>query len=239
MLFMRGECYLAQLTPRNALHRRNGMRSCTGFAAGVFRIGTYAGAPPSPEPDPLRRPRLGATRSQGRCVTGSRIKPGIRRETSSRLMPRVAIHSGLESIQVENDLELGELMKMLKRTLLLQVFLLSSFGLLCAQQGTPASQAPADNTKVNERDRNQAEPTADQQKENSSDRQLTQKIRRAVVEDKSLSTTAHNVKIISQNGSVTLKGPVKSEEEKQTIETKATQIAGQGNVKNEIEVAPK
>src|SRR6185369_14359573 len=124
------------------------------------------------------------------------------------------------------------------KILLGQVLLLSSVGLLSAQD-TSGTQAPADNTKVNERDRNQAEPTADQQKENSSDRQLTQKIRRAVVEDKSLSTSAHNIKIISQNGTVTLKGPVKSEEEKQTIESKATQIAGQGNVKNEMEVAPK
>jgi len=128
---------------------------------------------------------------------------------------------------------------MLKRALLMQVFLLSSLGLVWGQRGSKPSQAPADNTKVNERDRNQAEPTADQQKDNPSDRQLTQKIRRAVVEDKSLSMTAHNVKIISQNGSVTLKGPVKSEEEKQTIETKATEIAGQGKVKNELEVAPK
>ena len=130
-------------------------------------------------------------------------------------------------------------MKKLMRILLTQVFLLSSFGLVWGQQSSNPSQAPSDNTKVNERDRNQAEPTADQQKENSSDRQLTQKIRRAVVEDKSLSTSAHNVKIISQNGTVTLKGPVKSEEEKQTIETKATEVAGQGKVKNEIEVAPK
>jgi hyperosmotically inducible protein len=129
--------------------------------------------------------------------------------------------------------------KKLMRILLTQVFLLSSFGLVWGQQSSNPSQAPPDNTKVNERDRNQAEPTADQQKENSSDRQLTQKIRRAVVEDKSLSTSAHNVKIISQNGTVTLKGPVKSEEEKQTIETKATEVAGQGKVKNEIEVAPK
>jgi hyperosmotically inducible periplasmic protein len=129
--------------------------------------------------------------------------------------------------------------KRLMRTLLMQFFLLSSLALIWGQQGSKPSQVPADNTKVNERDRNQAEPTADQQKENSSDRQLTQKIRRAVIEDKSLSTSAHNVKIISQNGTVTLKGPVKSEEEKQTIESKATQIAGQGNVKNEIEVAPK
>jgi hyperosmotically inducible protein len=130
-------------------------------------------------------------------------------------------------------------MNNLKRALVMQAFLLSSFGLLWAQQGKDASQVPADNTKVNERDRNKAGPTADEQKENSSDRQLTQQIRRAVVEDKSLSTSAHNVKIISQNGTVTLKGPVKSEEEKQTIEAKAAQIAGQGKVNNEIQVAPK
>jgi osmotically-inducible protein OsmY len=129
--------------------------------------------------------------------------------------------------------------KSLTRTLLIQGLLLSSLGVVWGQQGRNTPQVPADNTKVNERDRSQNEPTADQQKENSSDRQLTQQIRRAVVEDKSLSTSAHNVKIISQNGTVTLKGPVKSEEEKQTIQSKANQIAGQGKVINEIQVAPK
>jgi len=62
------------------------------------------------------------------------------------------------------------------------------------------------------------------------------KIRRAVVEDKSLSTYAHNVKIIAQNGKVTLKGPVRSEEEKQNIEQKATEIAGASNVTNQLTV---
>ena len=129
--------------------------------------------------------------------------------------------------------------KTLARTLLTGIFLLSSLGLLWAQQdNNGASQVPADNTKVNQRDRNQNEPTADQQKENSNDRQLTAQIRRAIVKDKSLSTTAHNVKIISQNGAVTLKGPVKSEEEKQAIESKATEIAGSGKVDNELQVAP-
>jgi osmotically-inducible protein OsmY len=118
------------------------------------------------------------------------------------------------------------------------MFLLSSFGLLWAQQQNDTSQVPADNTKVNQRDRNSSEPTADQQKENSTDRQLTQQIRRALVKDKSLSTSAHNVKIITQNGSVTLKGPVKSEEEKQAIESKATEIAGAGKVNSELQVAP-
>ena len=53
--------------------------------------------------------------------------------------------------------------------------------------------------------------TADQQKENAADRDLTKKIRQAVVGDKSLSTYAHNVKIVAQNGQVTLKGPVRSD----------------------------
>jgi hyperosmotically inducible periplasmic protein len=129
--------------------------------------------------------------------------------------------------------------KKLGRTLLIGIFLLSSLGLLWAQQDdSNASQVPGDNTKVNQRDRNQNEPTAEQQKENSSDRQLTAQIRRAIVKDKSLSTTAHNIKIIAQNGAVTLKGPVKSEEEKQAVESKATEIAGSGKVNNELQVAP-
>jgi hyperosmotically inducible periplasmic protein len=128
--------------------------------------------------------------------------------------------------------------KSLARTLLIQLSLLSSIGLVWAQQDNNSSQVPADNTKVNQRDRNQNEPTAEQQKENPNDRQLTAQIRRALVKDKSLSTSAHNVKIIAQNGTVTLKGPVKSDEEKQAIEAKATEIAGAGKVNSEIEVAP-
>jgi osmotically-inducible protein OsmY len=103
-------------------------------------------------------------------------------------------------------------------------------------QTTPAS----DNTKTNERDRNTNAPTADQQKNNPSDRELTQQIRQAIMQDKTLSTYAHNVKVISQNGTVTLKGPVRTEDEKQAIEAKANEVAG-GNAKivSEISVAPK
>ncbi|MDQ6707467.1 MAG: BON domain-containing protein [Acidobacteriota bacterium] len=93
-----------------------------------------------------------------------------------------------------------------------------------------------DNTKVNKRDRKPAAVTADQQKMNSGDRDITRKIRRAVYADKSLSTYAHNVKIVTENGMVTLKGPVHSEEEKKTIEAKATEIAGAGKVTNNISV---
>ncbi len=97
------------------------------------------------------------------------------------------------------------------------------------------SQTPAaDNTKTNKAANNGA--TADQGKNNTSDRTIMQKIRQSVMADKSLSTYAHNVKIISQNGKVTLKGPVNSEAEKQSIEQKATDVAGAGNVTNEITI---
>ena len=78
--------------------------------------------------------------------------------------------------------------------------------------------------------------TADQQKENTSDRETTAKIRRAVVADKSLSTYGHNVKIIVIGGAVTLKGPVHSEEEKRTIGTKAAEVVGESRVSNQITV---
>src|SRR5262245_25691187 len=89
--------------------------------------------------------------------------------------------------------------------------------------GVALGQQPTapDNTKVNKRDRAQSEPTADQGKNNGSDLDIMQKIRRSVGSDKSLSSYAHNVKIIAQNGKVTLKGPVRSEEEKRAIEQKA------------------
>jgi osmotically-inducible protein OsmY len=100
------------------------------------------------------------------------------------------------------------------------------------------AQTPADNTKVNKRDRAKGAPTADQQKENTNDRELAQKIRRALMDDKNLSTYAHNVKVIAQDGQVTLKGPVRTAEEKQIVEAKATEVAGAGRVTNQISVAP-
>jgi osmotically-inducible protein OsmY len=89
-----------------------------------------------------------------------------------------------------------------------------------------ASDTKADNTKVNKRDRNSSEVTADQQKANAADRDLTKKIRQSIIADKSLSTYAHNIKIISQTGAVTLKGPVKSDDEKKAIVAKAVAVTG-------------
>ena len=107
-----------------------------------------------------------------------------------------------------------------------------SLPLAAQEEQTP----PPDNTKVNKRDRAKSEPTADQGGNKSTDRKLMQTIRKSVMDDKSLSTNAHNVKIIAHGGKVTLKGPVRSEEEKRTIEQKATEVAGAGNVTNEITI---
>ena len=107
-----------------------------------------------------------------------------------------------------------------------------------ASQGNAAEEVKPDNTKVNERDRNGAEVTADQSKQNKSDVELAANIRKAVVKDDTLSTNAHNVKIIAIDGIVTLKGPVKNDGEKMAIEKIATSVAGDKNVKNQIDIAP-
>jgi osmotically-inducible protein OsmY len=98
------------------------------------------------------------------------------------------------------------------------------------------TQQPApDNTKKN---KDQTSPTADQQKMNPADRAITQKLRKAIHEDQNLSTYAHNIKIITQDGKVTLRGPVRSEDEKNNLQAKAVTVAGQDNVTNQLEIAP-
>jgi osmotically-inducible protein OsmY len=89
-----------------------------------------------------------------------------------------------------------------------------------------------DNTAANK----QQATTADQQKETPADRELAQKIRKSIVDDKSLSTYGHNVKVIVRNGIVSLKGPVKSEDEKKSIGAKAAEVAGADKVQNELTV---
>jgi hyperosmotically inducible protein len=110
--------------------------------------------------------------------------------------------------------------------------------LLLTTAPSASAQTPPDNTKANSADRAKNAVTADRQKDNAADRQLTQQIRQALTADKSLSTYAHNVKVIAQGGQVTLKGPVRSDAEKQSVEAKAVEVAGAGHVKNEISVAP-
>ena len=101
------------------------------------------------------------------------------------------------------------------------------------------SQQPApDNTKTNQGDADKGAMTAQQQKMNPADRQTTKQIRAALMGDKALSTYAHNIKIITQDGKVTLRGPVRTEDEKAGLEAKAVSVAGQDNVNDLLEVAP-
>jgi hyperosmotically inducible periplasmic protein len=102
----------------------------------------------------------------------------------------------------------------------------SAVSVIVYAQTADSSASKPDNTKVNKRDRNANEVTADQQKTNPTDQELTKKIRQSIMADKSLSTYAHNIKVISQNGAVTLKGPVKSDDEKKAVVAKAIAIAG-------------
>ena len=111
-------------------------------------------------------------------------------------------------------------------------------GALMALAIPAIAQTAADNTKVNTRDRNKGEVTADQQKENAGDREIAKKIRQSLINDKGLSTYAHNVKVVVQGGQVTLKGPVRSADEKKVVVAKAIEVAGAGKVTNEISIAP-
>jgi hyperosmotically inducible periplasmic protein len=101
-----------------------------------------------------------------------------------------------------------------------------------------AQQGPPD-TRVSQRDRSTGQPTADQGKNNKSDREIMKDIRKSVLDDKSSRLNAHNVKIISQNGTVTLKGVVRSDDEKRAVRTKAEQVAGAGRVKDQLSVRPR
>jgi hyperosmotically inducible periplasmic protein len=93
-----------------------------------------------------------------------------------------------------------------------------------------------DNSKSNKVDQSNKGPTADNQANNSSDMKITQDIRKSVMSDKSLSTYAHNAKIVTLNGEVTLNGVVNSQAESASIEQMATQVAGSGHVVNKLKV---
>ncbi len=124
-------------------------------------------------------------------------------------------------------------MKRIALALVLSSALLGLGSVTMAQDSMPT--AP-NNSAVNVRDRAPDAMTADQQSNTKSDMTTTREIRKAVVKDHSLSMLAHNVKIVSVNGKVTLRGPVNTEKEKVAIASKARAIAGRGNVDNQIEV---
>ena len=128
-------------------------------------------------------------------------------------------------------MSLSGLNQLVRSTALIGAFTLATSAL------ASSVAAQADNTRVNTRDRKEGAITADQQRNNITDRQATQQIRRSLLREKGLSTYAHNVKVIARDGQVTLKGPVRSDSEKQTVEEKATEVVGAGHVVNELSVA--
>lgn len=99
-----------------------------------------------------------------------------------------------------------------------------------------ASEHRADNTGRNERDRDDRNPTSGDQSNDPADLKITQAVRKALVGDKSLSTLAKNVKIITAGGKVTLRGPVKSDAERTAIQTAAQRVSGVTQVDNQLEV---
>jgi len=103
-----------------------------------------------------------------------------------------------------------------------------------AQKPSPFQEVQPDNTKKNK----SGGTVADQQGQSQPDLDMTKKIRDAVTSDSTLSMLAQNVKIITNNGTVTLRGPVNTAAEKTAIYNKAVDAAGKANVKNQIQVKP-
>ncbi len=117
--------------------------------------------------------------------------------------------------------------------------LLCASALACsafAQEKQPADTQAPDNTGKNERDRSGESKTSGDQSESAEDIKITAAIRRAVVADKSLTMTATNVKIITANGVVTLRGPVNTAAEKAKIGELAKKAAGKAKIENQLEV---
>ena len=93
-----------------------------------------------------------------------------------------------------------------------------------------------DNTAINERDRSDETKTSGDQSNSSADLNTTQAIRQALMKDGELSTTAKNIKIITANGHVTLRGPVKTAQEKAKIDQLAKLAAGGAQIDNQLDV---
>jgi len=102
-------------------------------------------------------------------------------------------------------------------------------------QDTAVTARDADNTRINKRDRDETLQPTDQPNDKA-DIQTVAAVRKAIVNDKSLSTSAHNVKLIASNGVVTLRGPVANAQEKAKVEQIATNVSGVSRVDNNLDV---
>lgn len=125
----------------------------------------------------------------------------------------------------------------LRVSLLTASLAITGFSLIALPSASSAlqPQTPAPDNTAHNKDQG---ATADNQSNSAQDREIARKIRKAIVADKSLSTYAKNVKVIVKDGSVTLRGPVRSEEEKKQIGDYASQAASAGSVDNELTIQP-
>jgi len=102
--------------------------------------------------------------------------------------------------------------------------------------GKDSANSKSDNSKVNQRDRSADALTADQQSNSEGDTELTRRIREDLMKIKDLSVYGQNVKIITVDGKVTVKGPVRSQDEENSILKSARSFAGASNVNNEMAI---
>lgn len=126
----------------------------------------------------------------------------------------------------------------MRSLLMLGMLALAAAGCARSAPTSATSATPdRDNTAVNQRDREATTKTPIDQNENQADIDVTANIRKRVVDTK-MSVNAQNVKIITQDGTVTLRGPVNSEDEKKQVEDIAHDVAGADKVVSQLEVQP-
>ena len=123
-----------------------------------------------------------------------------------------------------------------KATWLLLAVLAGGSPLVYAQTSNAGKTATpdADNTRMNKADQKNTQPTAQNQSNEKADRELAAAVRKAIVRDKSLSANAHNVKVIAKDGTVTLRGPVRSDDEKTKVSQLTRQVEGVSNVDDQL-----
>ncbi len=117
--------------------------------------------------------------------------------------------------------------------------LMLTAGTVQAEQDTAiylAADSALENTEINVRDKGNTTLTPEDQKETESDIKITADIRQAIIKNKSLSVNAQNVKIITRNGVVTLRGPVESKKESKKIKKIAKHTPGVLKVDNQLEI---
>ena len=130
-------------------------------------------------------------------------------------------------------------LRMIPRVAVVAAFAFASNAALAQSPPTaddPIVSKSADNTEVNVRDRADATLKPTDQPNNAADIKVAAAVRRSITKDDSLSTMAHNIKLVASAGIVTLRGPVENEAEKAKVEQLASAAPGVSSVRNELDI---